>query len=97
MGPHDDVAISPGSLQFDYELEVCAVIGRSGFNIPRDEAESHIAGYMMLCDWSARDLQLEKMAMGLGPAKGKDGQRPLVRSSSPLTNSNPSEAQRDST
>jgi 2-keto-4-pentenoate hydratase/2-oxohepta-3-ene-1,7-dioic acid hydratase in catechol pathway len=77
IGPHDDVAISPGSAQFDYELEVCAVIGRSGFNIARDEAESHIAGYMMLCDWSARDLQLTEMAMGLGPAKGKDGANTL--------------------
>jgi 2-keto-4-pentenoate hydratase/2-oxohepta-3-ene-1,7-dioic acid hydratase in catechol pathway len=28
---------------------------------------------MMLCDWSARDLQFKEMAMGLGPAKGKDG------------------------
>jgi 2-keto-4-pentenoate hydratase/2-oxohepta-3-ene-1,7-dioic acid hydratase in catechol pathway len=73
IGPRDDVAISPGCTQFDYELEVCAVIGRSGFNIARDEAEEHIAGYMLLCDWSARDLQLQEMAMGLGPAKGKDG------------------------
>jgi 2-keto-4-pentenoate hydratase/2-oxohepta-3-ene-1,7-dioic acid hydratase in catechol pathway len=73
IGPRDDVAISPGCTQFDYELEVCAVIGRSGFNIARDEAEAHIAGYMLLCDWSARDLQLQEMAMGLGPAKGKDG------------------------
>jgi len=73
IGPHDDVAISPGSTQFDYELEVCAVIGRTGFNIPRREAEACIAGYMLMCDWSARDLQLRDMAMGLGPAKGKDG------------------------
>lgn len=73
IGPHDDVAISPGSTQFDYELEVCAVIGRTGFNIPRGEAEACIAGYMLMCDWSARDLQLKEMAMGLGPAKGKDG------------------------
>jgi 2-keto-4-pentenoate hydratase/2-oxohepta-3-ene-1,7-dioic acid hydratase in catechol pathway len=76
-GPHDDVAISPGSMQFDYELEVAAVIGRRGFNIPRGEAEDSIAGYMILCDWSARDLQLKEMAMGLGPAKGKDGANTL--------------------
>jgi 2-keto-4-pentenoate hydratase/2-oxohepta-3-ene-1,7-dioic acid hydratase in catechol pathway len=77
IGPTDDVAISPGCLQFDYELEVCAVIGRSGFNIAHTEAENHIAGYMMLCDWSARDLQLAEMAVGLGPAKGKDGANTL--------------------
>jgi 2-keto-4-pentenoate hydratase/2-oxohepta-3-ene-1,7-dioic acid hydratase in catechol pathway len=77
IGPRDNVAVSPGCEQFDYELEVCAVIGRSGFNIPRGEAEDHIAGYMMLCDWSARDLQFREMAMGLGPAKGKDGANTL--------------------
>jgi 2-keto-4-pentenoate hydratase/2-oxohepta-3-ene-1,7-dioic acid hydratase in catechol pathway len=77
IGPHEDVAVSPGCEQFDYELEVCAVIGRSGFNIPRDDADDYIAGYMMLCDWSARDLQFREMAMGLGPAKGKDGANTL--------------------
>jgi 2-keto-4-pentenoate hydratase/2-oxohepta-3-ene-1,7-dioic acid hydratase in catechol pathway len=77
IGPHDAVAISPGCTQFDYELEVCAVIGRTGFNISREDAEGHIAGYMILCDWSARDLQLAEISMGLGPAKGKDGANTL--------------------
>lgn len=77
VGPHDDVSISPGSARFDYELEVCAVIGRTGSTIPRERAEEHIAGYMLLCDWSARDLQVEEMALGLGPAKGKDGANTL--------------------
>ncbi|WP_433413183.1 fumarylacetoacetate hydrolase family protein [Microtetraspora malaysiensis] len=73
VGPYDDVAIPPGSEQFDYELEIAAVIGRTGSNIPLDEAESHIAGYMLLGDWSARDLQINEMELRLGPAKGKDG------------------------
>jgi 2-keto-4-pentenoate hydratase/2-oxohepta-3-ene-1,7-dioic acid hydratase in catechol pathway len=73
LGPTDDVAIFPGSQQFDYELEVGAVIGRAGRDIPRDKAGEHIAGYTILCDWSARDLQLAEMPMGAGPAKGKDG------------------------
>ena len=30
LGPRDDVAISPGSQQWDYELEIAAVIGRGG-------------------------------------------------------------------
>ena len=38
IGPHDDVAISPGSTQFDFELEVAAVIGRPGRDIPRERA-----------------------------------------------------------
>ena len=77
VGPHDDVAISPGSERFDYELEVCAVIGKAGSTIAYDRAEEHIAGYMLLCDWSARDLQINEMALRLGPAKGKDGANTL--------------------
>jgi 2-keto-4-pentenoate hydratase/2-oxohepta-3-ene-1,7-dioic acid hydratase in catechol pathway len=71
-GPRDEVAISPGSSQFDYELEVAVIIGREGSDIPPAEAEDYIAGYTILCDWSARDLQAHEMRQGLGPAKGKD-------------------------
>lgn len=72
VGPRDDVPIAPKSELFDYELEVAAVIGKPGANLAVDRAEEHIAGYMLLCDWSARDLQAEEMALRLGLAKGKD-------------------------
>jgi 2-keto-4-pentenoate hydratase/2-oxohepta-3-ene-1,7-dioic acid hydratase in catechol pathway len=71
-GPYDDVAISPGSTAFDYELEIAAVIGAPGRDIAAADAEAHIAGYTVLCDWSARDLQEREMRLLLGPAKGKD-------------------------
>ena len=71
-GPDDDVRISPGSENFDYELEVAAVIGQPGTNIAPSEAQDHIVGYTMYIDWSARDLQGREMALRLGPAKGKD-------------------------
>jgi 2-keto-4-pentenoate hydratase/2-oxohepta-3-ene-1,7-dioic acid hydratase in catechol pathway len=71
-GPADDVAISPGTRQFDYELEVAAVIGREGRDLDPRQAEQHIAGYLILCDWSARDVQFAEMTQLLGPAKGKD-------------------------
>jgi len=71
-GPRDPVEIAPGSAAFDYELEVAAVIGRPGANIPVAAAAEHIGGYTILCDWSARDLQELEMRVGLGPAKGKD-------------------------
>jgi 2-keto-4-pentenoate hydratase/2-oxohepta-3-ene-1,7-dioic acid hydratase in catechol pathway len=71
-GPVDEVAISPGSDQFDYELEVAAVVGRGGSDLSPQEAEASIAGYLVFGDWSARDLQYREMAQGLGPAKGKD-------------------------
>ena len=71
-GPYDDVPMAPGTVQYDYELEVAAVIGRPGSDIAPVDAESHIAGYVLFCDWSARDLQSKEMTIGLGPAKGKD-------------------------
>jgi 2-keto-4-pentenoate hydratase/2-oxohepta-3-ene-1,7-dioic acid hydratase in catechol pathway len=72
LPPVSDVPIAPGSEQFDFELEVAAIIGRGGSDISPADAESHIAGYTIFCDWSARDLQMREMRVGLGPAKGKD-------------------------
>jgi len=56
----------------DYELELGCVIGKGGRDIPAEHAEQHIAGFTILNDWSARDIQREEMKVGLGPAKGKD-------------------------
>lgn len=72
IGPHDDVPIPPGCTDFDFELEVAAVVGTTGRDLTPDQAERHIAGYTILNDWSARDLQWREMTFGLGPAKGKD-------------------------
>jgi 2-keto-4-pentenoate hydratase/2-oxohepta-3-ene-1,7-dioic acid hydratase in catechol pathway len=72
LGPRDDVPISPGCVAFDYELEVAAVVGTAGADLHPEQAQGHIAGYTILCDWSARDLQMREMRLGLGPAKGKD-------------------------
>lgn len=72
IGPEADVAMAPGTAQFDFELELAAVIGRPGRDLSHSEANEHIAGYTILCDWSARDLQAIETAFGTGPAKGKD-------------------------
>jgi fumarylacetoacetate (FAA) hydrolase len=61
-GPGDDVPYPEGSEALDYELEVAAVIGAAGA----------VGGFTVMNDWSARDLQLKEMKVGLGPAKGKD-------------------------
>ena len=60
------------SKELDFELEIAAVIGQEGSEIPAEEASAYIAGYMVMNDWSARDLQRHEMKMNLGPAKGKD-------------------------
>lgn len=71
-GPSDDIEIPGGSEQLDFELEVAAVTGRDAESISPDEAGSHIAGFLILCDWSARDLQTDEHPGLMGPFKGKD-------------------------
>lgn len=61
-----------GSQALDFELEIACVIGKEGKNIPAEEAADYIAGYTIMNDWSARDLQLKEMRLNLGPSKGKD-------------------------
>lgn len=70
-GPGADVPM-PRTEALDYELEIACVIGRAGRDIAEEEAEEYIAGYTIMNDWSARDIQRREMAIGLGPAKGKD-------------------------
>lgn len=72
VGDGEPVAAPPGCEQLDFELEVGAVIGRAGRDLDAEAAEEHIAGYCVMNDWSARDLQRQEMKVGLGPAKGKD-------------------------
>ena len=62
-GPGDDVAIPLGCTEMDYELEVAAVVGRGGSDLDAREAEQHIAGYMVMNDWSARDIQRREMKL----------------------------------
>jgi 2-keto-4-pentenoate hydratase/2-oxohepta-3-ene-1,7-dioic acid hydratase in catechol pathway len=71
-GPGDDIPVPPGCTELDYEVEVAAVVGRPGSDLEAATAETHIAGYTVMNDWSARDLQRREMRLGLGPAKGKD-------------------------
>ena len=70
-GPNAGVPI-PRTEALDYELEIACVIGRAGRDIAVEDAEEYIAGYTIMNDWSARDIQREEVSVGLGPAKGKD-------------------------
>ena len=71
---HDEPVCAPeGSRALDYELELACVIGKEGRDIPADDrALEDVAGFTIMNDWSARDLQRVEMAVGLGPSKGKD-------------------------
>ncbi len=72
IGTDEDVLWPSFTERFDYELELAVVIGKSGRNIPKTEAGQYIAGYTVMNDFSARDIQRKEMKVRLGPAKGKD-------------------------
>jgi fumarylacetoacetate (FAA) hydrolase len=61
-GPGEAVSRPAGTRMLDFELEIAAVIG-SG---------AEIAGFTLMNDWSARDVQAGEMTVGLGPHKAKD-------------------------
>jgi fumarylacetoacetate (FAA) hydrolase len=70
---HEASVYAPYSCQeLDYELELGVIIGKPGKDIAPEKAWEHIAGFTIINDFSARDLQRKEMAVGLGPAKGKD-------------------------
>jgi fumarylacetoacetate (FAA) hydrolase len=73
IGQDDPVTAPHGSEALDYELELACVIGKIGQDIPADgRALEYVAGFTIMNDWSARDLQWAEMAVGLGPSKSKD-------------------------
>jgi 2-keto-4-pentenoate hydratase/2-oxohepta-3-ene-1,7-dioic acid hydratase in catechol pathway len=52
-----EVALPAASGKVDYEAEVAFVIGRRAKDVSESDALDHVAGYMLLNDLSARDLQ----------------------------------------
>ena len=71
-GPGEPVWAPRGSEELDYELEVAALIDTPVRDLDASRGEEAIGGYLVLNDWSARDLQREETTVRLGPAKGKD-------------------------
>lgn len=69
----DPVFAPKNSVELDFELEIAAIIGVEASDLPDDDSAMEcIAGFTIYNDWSARDLQRNEMAVGLGPSKGKD-------------------------
>lgn len=58
-GPYDDVVLPRGEAKADWEIELGVVIGKPAKYVTVDEARSHIAGYCVVNDLSAREAQLE--------------------------------------
>lgn len=58
VGPEAHVVLPPISSEVDYEAELAVVIGRKARQVSEGEALDYVAGYTMLNDVSARDLQM---------------------------------------
>ncbi|HET6380294.1 MAG TPA: fumarylacetoacetate hydrolase family protein [candidate division Zixibacteria bacterium] len=71
-GPGEPVWRPKASSELDYELEVAALIDTPVRDLDAERGEEAIGGFMVMNDWSARDLQREETTVRLGPAKGKD-------------------------
>ena len=71
-GPGDPVWAPRDSSELDFELEVGAIVDTPGFDLSEERAGEAIGGYLVINDWSARDLQRDESTVRLGPAKGKD-------------------------
>jgi 2-keto-4-pentenoate hydratase/2-oxohepta-3-ene-1,7-dioic acid hydratase in catechol pathway len=65
-GPDTDIVLPRQSAQPDYEAELAAVIGPAGRDIAPEDWERHVAGYTILNDVSARDIQLATSQWTLG-------------------------------
>jgi fumarylacetoacetase len=69
----DGAPVLAPSAQLDIELELGAVVGvgnEDGRPIPVDEADGHLFGFVLVNDWSARDIQAWEY-QPLGPFLGK--------------------------
>jgi 2-keto-4-pentenoate hydratase/2-oxohepta-3-ene-1,7-dioic acid hydratase in catechol pathway len=62
----------------DYEAELCLVIGKSGRDIPEDEALGYVLGYTASNDVSARTMQMLTGQWSF--SKGLDGSCPIGKS-----------------
>lgn len=57
IGPGEQIQMPTESNKIDWEVELCAVVGKEGRRIPVEEAEEYLLGYTALNDVSVRDWQ----------------------------------------
>ncbi|PFH48505.1 hypothetical protein AMATHDRAFT_65354 [Amanita thiersii Skay4041] len=85
LKPTSSYLVSGGKLEIPkgvvahHEVELGLVIGKPGRDISQADAESHIAGYTLAVDMTARNLQAKVKKLGLpwSAAKGFDGFTPI--------------------
>lgn len=57
IGPGEQIQMPTESNKIDWEVELCAVVGKEGRRIPVEEAVEYLLGYTVLNDVSVRDWQ----------------------------------------
>jgi fumarylacetoacetate (FAA) hydrolase len=62
LGPGEPVRRPAATNVLDFELEIGAIV----------DADAQLAGFTLINDWSARDVQAKEVTVGLGPHKAKD-------------------------
>lgn len=78
LAGHLDVVPRPrANSRLDYEAELGVIIGKTGKDIRREDAMSHVFGYVVFNDFSERLQLIKEMRSrpSAGPAKGKDFDR----------------------
>lgn len=66
-GPYDDVIVpSYAAAQLDWEGELAFVVGRQAYQVPEADAESYIAGYSVMNDYTMRDYQYRTLQWDQG-------------------------------
>lgn len=78
VGPHPAAINIPKCAQdgtSDYEAELCLIIGKTGRDIPEDEALDYVLGYTASNDVSARTMQMITTQWSF--SKGLDGSCPI--------------------
>ncbi|MBF0223835.1 MAG: fumarylacetoacetate hydrolase family protein [Desulfobacterales bacterium] len=59
-GPFDPVIMPKTSSQVDWEVELAVIIGKQGKGISKQDAHSYVAGFTVMNDVSARDVQFSE-------------------------------------
>jgi 2-keto-4-pentenoate hydratase/2-oxohepta-3-ene-1,7-dioic acid hydratase in catechol pathway len=72
IGPEEEIPWPAYSEHLDHELELAAIIGTPGRDIPAERAMEHVFGWTIWNDLSARDIQAVELPQHMGPGKAKD-------------------------
>jgi 2-keto-4-pentenoate hydratase/2-oxohepta-3-ene-1,7-dioic acid hydratase in catechol pathway len=59
-GPYDGLVLPRGSVKTDWEVELGVVIGQTARYVTEEKALDHVAGFVLLNDYSEREFQRER-------------------------------------